>query len=162
MLRAFLDKRRKIPVADKSPEIKTANRPPGEASFEFGTSLQVALWHSGQRQQKTTRPPCRRIFDSCKPPAIPGVLNPKKLATKFARFPKGRKRKGRYGNEIAPVGQTSTHAPQSAQVLSSTFALPSTISIAPVGQACLQSPHPLHFVVSTTAGILVQPPFAPN
>lgn len=48
MLLAFLDKRRKIPVADESPEIKTANRPPGEASFEFGTSLQVAFWHFGQ------------------------------------------------------------------------------------------------------------------
>lgn len=90
----------------------------------------------------------------------PGSTEPKKLATKFARFPKGRKRKGCYGNEIAPVGQTSTQAPQSAQVLSSTFAFPSTISIAPVGQACLQSPHPLHFVVSTTAGILVQPPLS--
>lgn len=59
---------------------------------------------------------------------------------------------------MAFVGQTSTQAPQSAQVLSSILALPSTISIAPVGQASLQSPQPSHFSKSTTAGIVPKPP----
>jgi hypothetical protein len=54
---------------------------------------------------------------------------------------------------IASLGQASTHAPQSLQVVASTTATLSVIAMASNGQDATHASHPEHFSGSTTAAI---------
>jgi hypothetical protein len=58
---------------------------------------------------------------------------------------------------IAPAGQVSTQTPQSTQESELTFALFLSILIALLGHSCTQDSQPVHFPLSTCAGI--QQPF---
>jgi hypothetical protein len=56
---------------------------------------------------------------------------------------------------IASAGQVSTQTPQSTQASRSTTALSSTIFIASLGHSGTQDSQPLHFFLSTLAGIYI-------
>jgi len=60
-----------------------------------------------------------------------------------------------YSIVIASSGQASTHTPQSTQASTSISALPSTIFIASLGHSSTQDSQPLHFSLSTLAGIYI-------
>ena len=51
---------------------------------------------------------------------------------------------------MAFTGQTEMQTPHLAQILGSTFAIPLTIAIAPIGHARTHIPHPMH--ESSTCG----------
>ncbi len=55
---------------------------------------------------------------------------------------------------IASTGQASTHTPQSTQRSALITAIPSTILIASLGHSETHDSQPVHFSLSTTAGIL--------
>jgi hypothetical protein len=54
---------------------------------------------------------------------------------------------------IACAGQASMHTPQSMQASGLTFAFPSSIEIASLGHSSTQDSQPVHFSLSTCAGI---------
>jgi hypothetical protein len=56
---------------------------------------------------------------------------------------------------IASTGQVSTQTPQSTQASGSTTALPLTIFIASLGHSGTQDSQPVHFSLSTLAGIYI-------
>jgi len=56
---------------------------------------------------------------------------------------------------IACSGQASTHTPQSMQASGFTFAFPSSIEIASLGHSSTQDSQPVHFSLSTCAGISI-------
>jgi hypothetical protein len=56
---------------------------------------------------------------------------------------------------IVSAGQTSTQTPQSTQASISTTALSSTIFIASLGHSGTQDSQPVHFFLSTLAGIYI-------
>jgi hypothetical protein len=56
---------------------------------------------------------------------------------------------------IASSGQASTHTPQSMQVSSLTTAFSSAIEIASLGHSDTHVSQPVHFSVSTLAGIYI-------
>ena len=65
------------------------------------------------------------------------------------------KRGGSYGTLIAPSGQEASQARHSVQSAGlTTWALPPLISITLAGQTSAHVPTPLHFLRSTTGGIL--------
>jgi len=63
---------------------------------------------------------------------------------------------------IACSGQASTQTPQSMQASGLTFALPSSIEIASLGHSSTQVSQPVHFSLSTCAGITLPFPKTPQ